>query len=466
MSNLLFPYQVQTAGLMARERRWVNNGEMGTGKTATTIKALEALNVRTAVIICPASVRDTWLEELDKWWPDHPPARAIEYGRRRALSKKLQAARLESYDAAIKVVSYNLAGEVDILSTDAVVLDEAHQIKNPAIATAKTVRALVRANPDAAVFALTGTFLPNSPKDAWNVVDTLWEGRFGSGKDPNQVPYGFCNRYMNKVTAENEETGEIYGTSWQGLNERHAAEFKARIAAVSTRVTRKDVEHLMPPFVVRMMRQGSTKKAIETFDDLLASEAEAEFAGWGDEKIPHVLAWAENAIEQASHICILTHRKELARNLADKVFSTTGVQATLLTGEVATGERNRLIKVAAGQEKAIIVATMQSVEMGINGLANFTNVLFAEMHYQPKVMQQTAGRFSRISSRGPAYIDILCIKNTRDERQAEILERKLRETNKIIKPGDSEEQLHAAMLDDTPLDESLNQVLASKEEEY
>lgn len=63
----LFPYQEEGARFLAPRDRAALFDEMGVGKTAQAIRALDLADARRIVIVCPAAVREVWAGEFKKF---------------------------------------------------------------------------------------------------------------------------------------------------------------------------------------------------------------------------------------------------------------------------------------------------------------------------------------------------------------------------------------------------------------
>jgi SNF2 family DNA or RNA helicase len=148
--------------------------DMGLGKTLQTICFL-AHRIEeggTHLIICPSSLIYNWQEELEKFAPS---LKALVYhgaGR--------NAADLEKEQYHIVITSYGtVRSDIDAMSAlifDAVVLDESHNIKNPA---AQITRAVGRLQAAIRV-ALSGTPVMNNTFDLYAQLDFLLPGLCGS----------------------------------------------------------------------------------------------------------------------------------------------------------------------------------------------------------------------------------------------------------------------------------------------
>jgi superfamily II DNA or RNA helicase len=432
----LYPFQQDAVNhiLVAHKNRRILSFEMGLGKTPTAIVA--AANLRDSwgetpriLVVTPAIVRSHWLSQFNDWWPDHPEVGLITMGReRKSGSKKLLKERDHAYQCPIQIVSPALLGEVDTGPWNLVVFDEVHRLKDPGAKQSKAAANIAKNNRDAAIFALSGTLIPNDVKDLWHPLWLLFGDEWGkpSGRYPS---WGFCQRYSTKVPNEHSPLGYDF----KGANPAKLPELRERLARVSSRVTKAEVAHLLPPFLVSL-------KPIDEETDFVSVEDWQARAG--TEKLPQAQEWVEDALEQASHICILTWHKATAEAYA-AALSGGEAEVTLVTGNSSPEVRNALLDKAKRTPKAIVVATMDSIGIGID-MTFCTQALLVELHWRLEIVLQVLGRFSRLSSSVPSSVDILAFRNSIDEQQARSLLRKVADVNKIQGAGLSENALVAA----------------------
>lgn len=424
----LHAYQKATieAAFSAPGRRWLINYSTGLGKSATAIRFASRIAARRILVFTPAVVRAQWVDEFASWGMGLPPAMAITYGKTR---EKLTKAQLEqkaaSYAADIQIVSYSLVEHVDTTGWDLVIFDECHRLKNPASKQSKLVRQLLQSNPTAAVLGLTATLFPDSITDIWNQLDLLWPARFGSASAAVKYPsWKFCNRYSLDV-------GNEYGAKWSGINQAHKEELRLRLAAVSSRVTKHEVAHLLPPFLVSLNKIPSSA-GFNSVEDWALRQ--------GKEKLPFVKEWLDDALEESSHVCILTHLRKSADDIAEMCAEFKDISIFCITGEMEPSKRNEVLKCAAREPKAVIVATMHSVGIGIN-LGFCPRVLFAELYWRPETVIQALGRFDGFRAKEPVTATILCLQGTVDEAMASKVLDKIEAYSQALKASTSEEKL-------------------------
>lgn len=166
-----YPYQDEAARVLASRTRFGLFDEMGIGKTATAIRALDYTQATRCLVVCPASVREVWVGEFRKFG--------------RVARKVLRCQSMHDIVAWIKgrfdtlVISFEQAAKYKYMIDaqpcliEALVVDEFHFCKNP---EAKRTQALFGTDGTgkdglaqwaARVFMLTGTPMANDPIDIY-----------------------------------------------------------------------------------------------------------------------------------------------------------------------------------------------------------------------------------------------------------------------------------------------------------
>ncbi len=150
--------------------------DMGLGKTLQTIcflaHRLEEVPGKQHLIICPSSLIYNWQQELQKFAPgiNH----LVYHGGSR------RSEDLEKKDYQVIITSYNtVRSDIDHMSTlsyGTVILDESHNIKNPA---AQITRAVGQLQAHTRI-ALSGTPVMNNTFDLFAQLNFLLPGIFGS----------------------------------------------------------------------------------------------------------------------------------------------------------------------------------------------------------------------------------------------------------------------------------------------
>ena len=178
-----YKYQLKAIRKGINMRRFINGDDMGLGKTLESIATIEALQAHPALIICPASVKINWKEEIEAWtnhgalilnnkhvhsWHFymHPQFMGgMFYGQFKYF--------IVNYDSLKKFFVYkylkpkpklkDIVFNPYIRYIKTVVVDEAHLVNNPDSQRTKLVAGLSHKKEN--IMLLTGTPIVNSEKD-------------------------------------------------------------------------------------------------------------------------------------------------------------------------------------------------------------------------------------------------------------------------------------------------------------
>ncbi|MDR3320046.1 MAG: DEAD/DEAH box helicase [Desulfovibrio sp.] len=168
LSYLNFLFEYGFGGILA--------DEMGLGKTVQALAFIqymvECRHERPNLIVVPTSVLPNWEREATKFVPGLK--RVIIYGTRREDLFK-QATHAHLVVTTYAMLRRNLE-EMEKYEFNAVILDEAQNIKNPSTITARSVR---RLNSRVRI-CLSGTPIENNLFELWSLFEFLMPGFLGS----------------------------------------------------------------------------------------------------------------------------------------------------------------------------------------------------------------------------------------------------------------------------------------------
>lgn len=184
MKPELRPYQKEDIEKLLKHDCGGCFNEQRTGKTPIAINVMQQRKVKKLLIITTATSVYQWQEEIEKW-SDY--ITYVATGTKTKKSKAVQNFTNELKPSAL-VVSYDsfkttktidgLISEILLSKPEGVILDEAHRIKNPKTANAKTVFKLI---PKIKYrLALTGTPAPNKQHEVWSILHFILPELFKS----------------------------------------------------------------------------------------------------------------------------------------------------------------------------------------------------------------------------------------------------------------------------------------------
>lgn len=179
----LRPYQSVGAGWLAFLEQWGLGAcladDMGLGKTIELIAFLLHLQEENALetpilLVCPTSVLGNWEREVKKFGPNLKTL--VHHGDKRAKGKALAKA---VSGKNLVITSYALifrdVKDLQTISWQGIVLDEAQNIKNSEAKQSQAVRQLE----SQFRIALTGTPVENRLQELWSILDFLNPGYLG-----------------------------------------------------------------------------------------------------------------------------------------------------------------------------------------------------------------------------------------------------------------------------------------------
>lgn len=195
------PWPFQKAGIeyALRRKHTLIADQPGLGKTVQAICIANEMGAKNVLVICPAAIRLQWVLKIREWstmpWP--------------FITHPIMSSRNGVHpNANWTVVSYDLAAANSMAPQlaqryyDLVILDEAHYLKEPSSRRTRSIFgggkdrvALPLAERSEHIVALTGTPLPNRPREAftlcrglcWDAIDWMHEAEFERRFNPRHT---------------------------------------------------------------------------------------------------------------------------------------------------------------------------------------------------------------------------------------------------------------------------------------
>lgn len=165
----LFKYQQEGVAFATFRDAVIIADEMGLGKTlqaiTTAIMKKKIFGFTRTLIICPASLKDQWKKEIEKFTDE-----------KAEVVSGLPAEREKQYrdsEAFFLIINYETVlrdrEAINASEPDFIILDEAQRIKNYETRTANSVKALTKKH----ALVITGTPIENKLLDLFSIMDFL-----------------------------------------------------------------------------------------------------------------------------------------------------------------------------------------------------------------------------------------------------------------------------------------------------
>ncbi|EOZ4878969.1 SNF2-related protein [Pseudomonas aeruginosa] len=202
----LNPHQIEAALFALRnplQEGVLLADEVGLGKTieaALVVCQYWAERRRRLLVICPASLRKQWAQELhDKFAVPTTVVDAVSL--RKQSAGDILATLQRQVGKAVVIMSYQFAAKLEAelraVPWDVVVIDEAHKLRNAHRASNRTGQALKRALQGRKKLLLTATPLQNSLMELYGLSTLIDEHMFGDEA-------AFRKQFMNSGTGLDE----------------------------------------------------------------------------------------------------------------------------------------------------------------------------------------------------------------------------------------------------------------------
>ena len=201
----LLPIQEEAVKFLVSRRKAILANEQGSGKTtATVVSALEG-GYKHVLVICPASIKNTWQEELSYFvsedeitvvsgseWQDKRftiinydildnfykiPKQTVK---RKSISLDDNGEIKTTYDnkeivsRSKKIVDEAMSqSQLFQAKYDLIIIDEAHKLSNNTSGRFKIISDLIKRSNPKGIFELTGTMITNSSQNLYNLLKII-----------------------------------------------------------------------------------------------------------------------------------------------------------------------------------------------------------------------------------------------------------------------------------------------------
>lgn len=447
----LRPYQEQGAEwlLYLRELGFgaLLADDMGLGKSIQTITYLlytkeNRLQTGPALIIAPTSVLGNWQKEFERFAPSLRVQ--LHYGSSRA---KEDAFGDFIQDADVILTSYALTHLDEELGTkcwDAIILDEAQNIKNPHTKQSRAIRSL-QANHK---IALTGTPMENRLAELWSIFDFLNHGYLGNlpqfqrrfvtpiEKDRDEAKIQQVQKFISPFLLRRTKQDQTVALNLPDKQEQKEycplTGEQASLYEQLVQDTLQNIEGLSGierrGFILLMLNK---LKQICNHPALYLKEEAPHDVVKRSMKTQTLMDLIENIKVQNESCLIFTQYIRMGNMLQKILEETFGQRVLFLNGSVPKKERDRMIEQFQNGTYDIFILSLKAGGTGLN-LTAANHVIHYDRWWNPAVENQATDRAYRIGQQRFVHVHKLITTGTLEEKIDEMLERKQSLNNAII----------------------------------
>jgi len=436
-SYALYPHQVTGVEFLTRRGRAILGDDMGLGKTRQAIIALkESAPSGVFLIICPASLKLNWAREIKMVDPD-------------ARIEVLGVSGYEHSQPQWVIVNYDLlarnADRLRKVAWTGVALDEAHFIKNASQRSSQALKILGVSDDKRAgvtgprlVFLLTGTPMPNRPRDLFNLLRAVGHP---SARSFISFAKQYCGAYRNN-----------YGWVTDGAS--NISELNLLLKEVMLRRKKDEVLDLPPKIRTWVPLQITGDAAWNANEGFLNWFLGSDASRPNDTEFLARITKLRLALHKAKHAACAERIKDVVAS-GQKVIvftsytegitrhkKTWGDQAVTITGADNAKQRMKAMD-AFQKDPNVTVALCNLIAGGVGlNLTAATHVIFQDLDWVPANHLQAEDRCYRIGQDKQVTVEYLLASGTLDSYIARLLEAKL----KLVQAVEADELPDASIL--------------------
>lgn len=452
----LFPYQDVGAAWLASKRLAYLADEMGVGKTAQAIRALDLVNANRILVLTTAVARINWCREFERFG-----TRGLR------LAPVLSSSTKETAPNGF-VTSYDLVQAPKLQERfagrwDALICDEAHLVKSPYAARTRAVLVDLAHRSDR-VWCLSGTPAPNHAGELWPILRT-----FGA----TDLDYeAFVERYC---------VGYEYQRRFQITGSKNIEELKTLMQPYLLRRRKTEVLKDLPPIMYAdvVVEPGPVdferwwpevtmygQKALDEVVQKIAQQEAVidsllEFAGHGEQgmaslaalqgtpsikgkvydsrrytglqKVGAVVQMVTDEINAKAYdkIVLFAYHRDVIVDLYER-FQKAGFKPVMLFGGTDPTNREKYIRrFQTNPACKVFIGNIKAAGTAIT-LTAAHRVGFVECSWVPGDNAQAAMRVHRIGQTTPVTVRFFALANSSDEKLQQVLRRKTRDLTRIF----------------------------------
>lgn len=411
----LKPFQEEGVRFLTETRNALLADDMGLGKTVQVVAAMNRLGCSSVVVICPAQVKIHWARTI-KRWADKPLSVFIVEGGKAQIPHNANVI-VVNYELLLRARIYKqLVARGENYGYDAVVMDEAHFLKN--INAQRTKKVLGKGSflrNAKRRWALTGTPVLNRPVELYPLAYTLAPQCI----EPYLSYKAFTERYCAARFDPIMRELNVKGAS-------HVAELASRIEPFMLRRKLEDVESQLPSVVETVVDVAGLTLA--GLDSLPMSSARRELAL---AKIPFSLSYIRDTVEQVGKVVVFAHHRDVIQGLQSGL---SDLGAVVCYGGMDPNQKQRSIDSFVNSPSTqVFIAQTVAGGTGIDGLQGVCNyAIFIELDWSPGIMDQAVARLRRIGQQNTVFVHYLSAPGTMDEDMEQLLRHKRDVISRLI----------------------------------
>ena len=419
--------------------------DMGLGKTiqllsvVSYLKQHNLINEKKVLIVVPTSILTNWYREIEKFTPSL-----------KAEIYHINTRTIPENDYDILLTSYSMVRQdikkfikIDWLL---VVVDEAQNIKNPKTKQTKALKAL---NADYHI-ALSGTPIENHLSEYWSIFDFINKGYLFSLKE-------FKKRFIKPIEKNDADTLSDFRKITSPFILRRLKSDKSIVKDLPDKLvndiycnlTLKQAtlyEESLNKLILDVedssgiQRKGLVLKLINSLKQICNHPSQfikvddAKIADSG--KMEVLINILQNVLDEDGKILIFTQYVEMGKIMKKLIEEKFLEEVLFLHGGLSRSKRDELIDKFQNGEPKIFILSLKAGGIGLN-LTAATHVVHYDLWWNPAVENQATDRAYRIGQKENVFVYRFITTGTLEESINQILSSKEKLVDMTIGNGES-----------------------------
>lgn len=418
--------------------------DMGLGKTVQVLAFLEKLRSKNknarALLVVPASLLGNWQKEAEKFAPKMSVY--ILHGK----SAKILGEEVKEECSFLTVTTYGMVSRIENLEEitwDCLILDEAQAIKNPLTKQTKQIKKLKCRMK----IAMTGTPIENDLTNLWSLFDFLNKGLLGASsefreysKNLSQHPEGYAKlknmiapfmlrRVKTDKNIISDLPDKIEQVDYVSVSKKQKVLYRKYVKEVAQKI---EAAEGMERRGIVLASLTKLKQICNHPDQYLGQEVyDAKESG----KFEMLQSICETIYEKRERVLVFTQFKEITGYLDDYLAEIFHTRGYVLHGGTPVKTRDRIVE--AFQDEKYVPYIVLSVKAGGTGLnlTNASHVIHFDRWWNPAVENQATDRAYRIGQKNNVMVHKLVCKGTIEEKIDEMISSKMELAQNVIGAG-------------------------------
>jgi uncharacterized Zn finger protein len=432
----LRPYQARGFEWLARNARLglgsVIADDMGLGKTLQVIALLLHLKdcgelaAGRALVVVPTSLLTNWQKEVVRFAPSLSVE--IYHGSKRALSNGVTGAARPDLLLTTYGVARAESARLKALPWRIVVVDEAQNLKNPAAAQTKAVKAIAAASH----VAMSGTPVENRLSDYWSIIDFAQAGYLGgltqfgrefatpietdrdaavAGRLKKVLAPFLLRRLKSDKTIISDLPDKIEQNQFCTLTKTQVALYESVVREGLASIAGESDTFQRQGLVLQMI--VALKQVCNHPAHYLKQGGDDPFASGKVERLFDLLDEIEAAREK---VLVFTQFREMGDLLQRWLRDRQGREPQFLHGGVARSRRDKLVeRFQTEPGERVFLLSLKAGGTGLN-LTAASHVIHFDLWWNPAVEAQATDRAYRIGQQRNVQVHRFITRATFEER--------------------------------------------------